>query len=116
MLRKALLLIVAAIGMSVGVCDTALAQTVVLRASGPSASSYPAGELLRDSAEIRLVEGDSLSLLRAGSTVLLRGPYTGQADESGRTATRTMSWADLGKAPRRARAAGTRTGDRPTGD
>ena len=92
----------------VGVSGQAWAETVVLRASGPSAASYAPGQRMQDRAQIRLIEGDSLSLLSSGSTVQLRGPYDGPARVSEPAVLRPFNWLAMFKAPPRTRAAGSR--------
>src|SRR3546814_19321418 len=52
----------------------AAAEVLVVRASGPSAKSYPAGRKLADDARITLQANDSLVLLDNRGTRTLRGP------------------------------------------
>ena len=52
----------------------AAAEVLVVRASGPSAKSYPAGRKLADDARITLQANDSLVLLDKRGTRTLRGP------------------------------------------
>src|SRR3546814_8185258 len=52
----------------------AAAEGLVVRASGPSAKSYPAGRKLADDARITLQANDSLVLLDNRGTRTLRGP------------------------------------------
>lgn len=92
-----------------GVSDQALAETVILRASGPSAAGFAPGQRLGDLAQIRLIEGDNLSLLLSGSTVELRGPYHGPVRVSKSVESRSFNWLAMLKSPRRARAAGSRS-------
>lgn len=54
----------------------ASANVLVVRSSGPSASSYPAGRSLPDSARITLRGGDTLVVLDARGTRTFRGPGT----------------------------------------
>ncbi|MBB5685846.1 hypothetical protein [Sphingobium boeckii] len=63
-----------------GLGGTALAQSTVVRAGGPSARSYPAGKSLAANAKIALVAGDSLTILDAKGTRTLRGPGTYSAN------------------------------------
>jgi hypothetical protein len=53
---------------------TAIADTLVVRSTGPSAKSYPAGKSIADSASITLQAGDQLTLLDGRGTRVLRGP------------------------------------------
>ena len=54
----------------------AAADVLVVRASGPSAGSYPAGRSLPDNARITLRGGDTLVVLGARGTRTFRGPGT----------------------------------------
>lgn len=54
----------------------ALADRLVVRASGPSAGSYPPGKKLADAAPITLRNGDVLTILDGRGTRTLRGPGT----------------------------------------
>jgi hypothetical protein len=54
----------------------ASADVLVVRASGPSASTYPAGRSLPDTARITLRGGDTLVVLDARGTRTFRGPGT----------------------------------------
>ncbi|MET0137747.1 MAG: hypothetical protein ABW192_05130, partial [Sphingobium sp.] len=51
-----------------------LADTLVVRASGPSAGSYAPGRKLADGASVTLKSGDVLTLLDGKGTRTLRGP------------------------------------------
>lgn len=72
----------AAIGaaiLSAGVAATAvpaMAQSVVVRSTGPSATQYPAGKKLASNARITLKSGDVITVLDKGGTRVLRGPQT----------------------------------------
>ena len=70
-LRRALL--VAAL---VAVAAPASAAVLVVRSSGPSAGSYPAGRSLPDNARIALRAGDTLVVLVGAGTRTFRGPGT----------------------------------------
>lgn len=91
-----------------GASGQALAEAVVLRASGPSAVTFTPGQRLPDAAQIKLVDGDSLILLSSGSTVQLHGPYNGPVRGSGEVEPRSFDWLAALKAPPRSRAAGSR--------
>jgi hypothetical protein len=58
----------------ISVTGTALAETLVVRASGPSARSYPPGAKLADGGSLLLKAGDVVTLLDAKGTRTLRGP------------------------------------------
>lgn len=47
---------------------------VVVKASGPSASEYPVGKKLDDSATITLQKGDSVTVLTSNGTKVITGP------------------------------------------
>ncbi len=53
---------------------TAIADTLVLRSSGPSTKLFPAGKSIADSVSITLQAGDQLTLLDGRGTRVLRGP------------------------------------------
>lgn len=52
------------------------AETIVVRASGPSAKGYPAGRKLADGGSLTLKAGDVVTLLDGRGTRTLRGPGT----------------------------------------
>ena len=52
----------------------ASAATLVVRSSGPSAKSYPAGKQLADSSKIALKAGDQVVILDSRGTRTLKGP------------------------------------------
>ena len=52
----------------------ASAGTLVIRSTGPSAKSYPAGKAIPDTATIALKPGDVVTVLAAGSTRVFKGP------------------------------------------
>lgn len=70
----------AALCLAIG--GTALANTIVVRASGPSAKSFPAGKPLAPGAKIVLARGDSLTVLDSKGTRTLSGPGTFGAEAS----------------------------------
>ncbi len=63
---------VAAIALAAS--SASIATVLVVRAVGPSASMYPRGKALPDSAKIQLQSGDSVMLLKPDGTRTLRGP------------------------------------------
>lgn len=78
-----------AIAILIGCSATAAAaEILVVRATGPSARSYPAGRSLADNAKITLQANDQLVVLDKRGTRTLRGPGTftpgGPAAESSR--------------------------------
>ena len=56
--------------------SVAMADVLVVRATGPSARSYPAGKSLADAAKVTLQANDTLVVLDARGTRTLRGPGT----------------------------------------
>jgi hypothetical protein len=50
------------------------ASTIVVRSNGPSAAAYPPGKVLPASGQIVLKAGDTLTVLDAGGTRVLKGP------------------------------------------
>ncbi|MEP3226941.1 MAG: hypothetical protein ABJO01_13275 [Parasphingorhabdus sp.] len=59
-----------------GVSGTALAQNMVVRSTGPSAKSYPAGKKLASNVRITLKKLDSVTILSKSGTRVLKGPGT----------------------------------------
>lgn len=57
-----------------GTASVAAAQSVVLRATGPSSKTYPAGKKLAANSEIVLKSGDVVTVLDKAGTRVLRGP------------------------------------------
>jgi len=68
-------LVVAAL-LAGGVAASAAANVLVVRSSGPSAKSYPAGRSLPDNARITLRDGDTLVVLDSRGTRTFRGAGT----------------------------------------
>ena len=66
----------AAAALVAGGASAALAAPLVVRSSGPSAKAYPAGRALPDNAAISLKAGDTVTVLVANATRVLRGPGT----------------------------------------
>lgn len=60
----------------VGVSGAAVAQNMVVRSTGPSAKSYPAGKKLTSNAKLKLKKLDTVTVLGKGGTRVLRGPGT----------------------------------------
>ncbi len=72
-LTRGLLGAVAALSV-LGTASVAAAQSVVLRATGPSSKTYPAGKKLAANSEIVLKSGDVVTVLDKAGTRVLRGP------------------------------------------
>lgn len=68
----------------------AAADVLVVRATGPSAKSYPAGKSLADNAKIALKQNDTLVLLDKAGTRTLRGPGTFTPSMSSQAANRVV--------------------------
>lgn len=60
----------------VGVSGAAVAQNMVVRSTGPSAKSYPAGKKLASTAKLTLKKLDTVTILGKGGTRVLKGPGT----------------------------------------
>lgn len=80
----------------------ALAETLVVRAGGPSARAYPAGKPLPGNAKIVLKAGDMLTILDSKGTRTLRGPgnFTAEAAGAPRTNASFASLVSTKKRPR----------------
>jgi hypothetical protein len=66
-----------AIGLAIvatGLSTEAIANSVVVRSTGPSAKSYPPGKALSANTRLSLQAGDIVTVLDAGGTRVLRGP------------------------------------------
>lgn len=84
--------------LAIAVTGTAVAQSMVVRSTGPSASKYPTGTKLKSTDKLTLASGDKVVLMQAGKTRTLSGPGTFgasgtiQANQSmGATVTRMLS-------------------------
>lgn len=84
---------------------SAAANVLVVRSSGPSAKSFPAGRSLPDDARIALRAGDTLVVLDARGTRTFRGPGTFSPSVAPPRTTRTVAAPD----GRRARIASVRS-------
>ncbi|MEP4069689.1 MAG: hypothetical protein ABJM07_03570 [Parasphingorhabdus sp.] len=60
----------------VGMTGTAIAQNMVVRSTGPSAKSYPAGKKLSNNAKLTLKKLDRVTILGKGGTRVIKGPGT----------------------------------------
>ncbi len=72
--RRAALLLAGALVITAG---TAAAAVIVVRSNGPSAVSYPPGTKLPDNGTVVLKPGDTLTVLDAHGTRVLRGSGAG---------------------------------------
>jgi hypothetical protein len=100
-MAKALCASVAMIG-AITVASPALAQSLVVRSTGPSASQYPAGKKIAASGTITLKRGDRVTVLDKGRTRVLTGPGTfslNRQTTASQTSTRVASFVATG--PRR---------------
>ena len=89
LLRRALF------GLGLAISSAALPGTIVIRASGPSASAYPAGRALPDGQRIALRAGDTLTLLDARGTRVMSGPGNFDVGALARTTTAPSALAAL---------------------
>jgi hypothetical protein len=74
LVRSSHVLAALSLGAAIVVSAPAVAETLVVRASGPSAGSYSPGKRLPDGVTVTLKAGDVLTLLDARGTRTLRGP------------------------------------------
>lgn len=98
---KALVTSLAIIG-TLAVATPAMAQSLVVRSTGPSASQYPAGKKIAASGTITLKRGDRVTVLDKGRTRVLSGPGTfslNRQTATAQTSTRVASFVATG--PRR---------------
>ncbi len=91
-----------ALACAIGLGGAAFAQTVVVRSTGPSAKSYPAGKSLAPGAKIALAKGDTLTVLDSRGTRTLSGPGSYSAEASATAA--NQSFASLVSTQNRRRA------------
>jgi len=66
----------------IGVSGAAVAQNMVVRSTGPSAKSYPAGKKLASNARLTLKKLDRVTILGKGGTRVLKGPGTFSLNKS----------------------------------
>ncbi len=59
-----------------GAGSIAMAQNMVVRSTGPSASSYPAGKKMANDAKVTLKSQDQVTILTKSGTRVLKGPGT----------------------------------------
>ena len=85
----------------------ASARTLVLHSTGPSAKSYPPGQILDQSKELVLKAGDKLTLLDERGTRQLKGPtiLRGQTNVE----PRRLNWESLVGSARRQKTGGVRS-------
>ena len=69
-----------------GVGSMALAQNMVVRSTGPSAGSYPAGKKMANDAKVTLKAQDQVTILTKSGTRVLKGPGTYSLAQGGGTA------------------------------
>lgn len=67
--------------------SAALAGTIIVRSTGPSAKSYPPGKSLPANGQIALKAGDAVTILDAGGTHVMTGPGSFPVAQGGGTAT-----------------------------
>jgi len=87
---KAAMMAIAPIAIVIVAPQAAQAESIVVRASGPSAGDYKPGKKLADNISITLKAGDIVTLLDGRGTRTLRGPGTfGSTASAAGTDTRT---------------------------
>ena len=107
---KTLAAVAALVAVPVG---GALAETIVVKAGGPSAGSFPPGKKIADNSMVTLKAGDILTLLDGRGTRTLKGPgnFNTSATASSTNDTRTSLTSLLGtQRVRRARTGAVRGG------
>ncbi len=67
-----ILAVAAAFALSVS--GTAMAGTIVIKSTGPSARAYPPGKSIADASNVALKQGDSVTILDGRGTRVLKGP------------------------------------------
>lgn len=65
-----------ALALFAGFAGTAIAGSIVVRSSGPSAKIYPPGKALADNARVTLRAGDQIVILDGRGTRTVKGPGT----------------------------------------
>lgn len=94
---------------ALGLGGAAIAQTIVVKSSGPSAKSYPVGKSLAPGAKIVLAKGDSLTVLDSRGTRTLSGPGNFGAEASSAAANQSFASLVATQNRRRARTGAVRT-------
>lgn len=85
-------LLLAGVGLSLALGASATgAAVLVVKSSGPSARTYPAGKALGDNMNITLKSNDTIVLLDSRGTRTLRGPGTFNTSASSGGSTSTMA-------------------------
>ncbi|MFK7843157.1 MAG: hypothetical protein AB8B54_12905 [Sphingorhabdus sp.] len=77
-----------------GTGSVAMAQNMVVRSTGPSASSYPAGKKMANDAKVTLKAQDKVTVLTKSGTRILKGPGVfslAQGSRSASSASRRLS-------------------------
>lgn len=98
---KARLAGLALAGAALAVTPSAVSAGVVVKSSGPSASTYPVGRQIADSATITLRSGDRITVLTDSGTRVMSGPGTFRVGEGARrTRTRFSNLTRRGSATR----------------
>lgn len=72
-----------AVAGSAMIAPDAAQAGVVVKSSGPSASTYPVGKKLDDNGRITLKTGDAVTVLANGTTRVIRGPGTHRVSARG---------------------------------
>lgn len=100
-----------------GIGGTALAQNMVVRSTGPSASSYPAGKKLANNTRVTLKNLDRVTVLEKSGTRVLKGPGSftiGQRSGTQSTTSRRLAGFISNRGASRARTGAVRgTGTAP---
>ena len=114
MLRNMSLSFAATFVMLLASVEPTEARAIILKATGPSAHAFIQGDTLEDATRVRLKQGDHLSLLVEGHTILIRGPRDCLVNACELREPPRISWASISGNLRRAEAAGVRGGNGDT--
>lgn len=100
----------AAVAAALAVSASAAMAGVVVKSSGPSASTYPVGKKVADTATITLKAGDSITVLTAEGTRVMKGAGTFKVGDQPRATRGRFAALTRKRAARRVRTGAVRTG------
>lgn len=93
-----------------GLAATAAQAGVVIASSGPSAAQYPKGKKLADTDRITLKAGDSVTVLDASGTRVIKGPGTHRVGGRGESKRSTFAVLTRQRSAQRVRTGAVRAG------
>lgn len=100
--------VIAAIGVSALALAAPAAAGVVVKSSGPSASTFPVGKKMKDNDRITLKAGDTVTVLTSSGTRVLKGAGTYRVGARGKST--RVRFANLTRDRSRARTGAARAG------